>query len=159
MLYITTCAHNKIWIRLRMRTRTWLYFSLFVCRSIASLIYPQNAKETLCWDGVDAQDDQSVWWARMLYNAQHRKTALILFANSESRCACAYMQSALDSLCLSTYTTVSIDFVSGQRRPRSACANAQAYQGLRCPQIVSGPFSCVLHHVVHSLSLWLIFAL
>ena len=31
-------------------------------------------------------------------------------------------------------TTVSIDSVSGQRRPRSACANAQADQGLRCPQ-------------------------
>ena len=30
------------------------------------------------------------------------------------------LQSDLDIFCLSTYTTVSIDFVSGQRRPRSA---------------------------------------
>ena len=31
--------------------------------------------------------------------------------------------------------TVSTDSVSGQRRPRSACANAQADLGLHCPQI------------------------
>ena len=37
--------------------------------------------------------------------------------------------------CLSTYTTVSIDSVSGWRRPRSACAYAQADLGLRCRQI------------------------
>ena len=50
-------------------------------------------------------------------------------------------------LCSSTYTTVSIDSVSGQRRPRSACANAQADQGLRCPHIAKGPFSCDAHYI------------
>ena len=40
----------------------------------------------------------------------------------------AQVQSDLDILCSSTYTTVSIDSVSGQ-------ANAQADQSLRCPQI------------------------
>ena len=42
--------------------------------------------------------------------------------------------SDLDILCSLTYTTVSRDSVSGLRRPRSACANAQADLGLRCPQ-------------------------
>ena len=45
------------------------------------------------------------------------------------------VQSDAGIFCSSTYTTVSIDSVSGQRRPRSACANAQADQGLSCPQI------------------------
>ena len=39
-----------------------------------------------------------------------------------------------------TCTTISIDFVSGQRRPWSACANAQADQGLRCLQLGKDPF-------------------
>ena len=41
-----------------------------------------------------------------------------------SRLACASMQSHQGILCSSTYTTVSIDSVSGQRRPWSACAIA-----------------------------------
>ena len=40
--------------------------------------------------------------------------------------------------CSSTYTTVSINSVSGQRRPKSTCANAQADLGLRCPQTAKG---------------------
>ena len=39
------------------------------------------------------------------------------------------------SLFVDIYTIV-IDCVSGQRRPRSACAFAQADQGLHCPQIM-----------------------
>ena len=35
---------------------------------------------------------------------------------------------------ISTYFVVCTYSVSGQRRPRSACAYAQADQGLRCPQ-------------------------
>ena len=50
--------------------------------------------------------------------------------------------------CSSICTTVSIDTVSGLRRPRSACAYAQADQGLRCPQITKGSFSCVAHHIL-----------
>ena len=45
------------------------------------------------------------------------------------------------------YITIAIDSVSGQRKPRSACANAQADQGLRCPQIAQVPFSCVTRHI------------
>ena len=41
----------------------------------------------------------------------------------------------LDGFCLSTYTTVSIDSVSGQPRPWWACTNVQAHQGLCCPHI------------------------
>ena len=52
-----------------------------------------------------------------------------------SRKAGAFVQSGLDILAKSTCSTISIDSVSGQRRPRSACAYAQADQGLRCPQI------------------------
>ena len=57
------------------------------------------------------------------------------------------VQSDLNILCSSTYTTVCIDSVSGQRRPRSACANAQADLSLRCSQIDQVPFSCVAYHV------------
>ena len=35
-----------------------------------------------------------------------------------------------------------------QRRPRSACAFAQADQGLRCPQITLRPISCVAHQML-----------
>ena len=44
------------------------------------------------------------------------------------------LQSDLDILCSSTYSTVSIHSVSGQWKPRSACANVQADMGLCCPQ-------------------------
>ena len=49
--------------------------------------------------------------------------------------SCASMPSNLGIICSSTYTTVSTDSVSVQRRPRSACAFAQAENGLRRPQI------------------------
>ena len=52
-----------------------------------------------------------------------------------SRWPSTSVQSDLDVLCSSTYTTIFIDSVSGQWRPWSACANAQADQGLHCPQI------------------------
>ena len=48
-----------------------------------------------------------------------------------SRRACAFVQSDLDIICSSTYTTISIDSVSMQQ----ACANKQTDLGLRCPQI------------------------
>ena len=38
---------------------------------------------------------------------------------------------AVWTFCSSTYTTVSIDSVSGKRRPLPACAYAQADQGLQ----------------------------
>ena len=63
---------------------------------------------------------------------------------------CASMQSELSVLYSSTYTTVAIDTVSRQWRPRSACAYAQADLGLYCPKIAQEPFSCVAHHVFFS---------
>ena len=45
-----------------------------------------------------------------------------------SQSASTYVQSDLGILCSSTYTTVSIDSVSRQRRPRSACANLSGYK-------------------------------
>ena len=57
------------------------------------------------------------------------------YANSEGPDMCASAQSHLGILCSSTDTTISINSVSGQRRSRLACANAQADLGLRCPQI------------------------
>ena len=57
------------------------------------------------------------------------KHALMSYANRQrrSRWACTFIQSALDSLCSSSYTTGSIDSVSGQRK---------------------GPFSCAAHHMM-----------
>ena len=70
------------------------------------------------------------------YNAscdvQHWKKVLLLYANSEGP---DEREVYLCLLCSSTFIIVSIDSKSGQRRPRSACANAQADLGLRCPQI------------------------
>ena len=43
--------------------------------------------------------------------------------------------------------TESIDYVSGQRKPWSDCANAQADLGLRCPLVRWGTFSNVAWHV------------
>ena len=48
------------------------------------------------------------------------------------------MLSDLDILCSSTHTTISIHSASGQRRPRSACANAQADQGLLVRKLHKG---------------------
>ena len=69
-----------------------------------------------------------------------------------SRWACASVQSDLDILCSSTYTTVSIDSVCEQHRLWSACASAQADQSLCSSQITYGPFSCV--RVSHVLSIY-----
>ena len=65
--------------------------------------------------------------------------------------ACTSMQSDLGILYSLTYTTVSIDSVSGKWMPWSACMIAQAYQGLPCPQSAGGPFSCVAHYVLQIL--------
>ena len=46
------------------------------------------------------------------------------YANSEG----PSMQSDLDVLCSSTFTTVSTDFASGQRRPRSACIDRKLHK-------------------------------
>ena len=75
------------------------------------------------------------------------KGSYVTCEQRRSRSACASVQSDLGILCTSTYTTVSIDSVSGQRRPRSACANAQADLGLRYPRIPKGPFLCVAYHM------------
>ena len=69
-------------------------------------------------------------------DAQHTKRALMHFADNVGPDQRAHLCSIiLAFFCPSTYTTVSTDSVSGQRRPRSACAYTQADQGLRCPQI------------------------
>ena len=64
-----------------------------------------------------------------------RKDPYAICEQRRPRWACASVQSALDSLCSSTYTTIYIDSVSGTCKPRSACANAQADLGLRCPPL------------------------
>ena len=51
------------------------------------------------------------------------------YVNSEDPEVCASVQYDLDSLCSSTYTTISIVSVSAQGRPRSACTN-----------VIRGPF-------------------
>ena len=45
---------------------------------------------------------------------------------------------------------VSIDSVSGKRRPRSDCANAQPDLGLRCPHMPEGTFSHGEAHAVNN---------
>ena len=62
------------------------------------------------------------------------------------------IQSDLDILYLSTYTTVSIYSVNSQRRPRSACANEQADQGLCCTHLHESPFHA-LHIICYLLIL------
>ena len=59
------------------------------------------------------------------------------------------MQSDLGILCLLTYTTVSIDSVSGKRRPRSAsaCVKAQGDLGLRIRKLHKGHFRAFAHRV------------
>ena len=61
--------------------------------------------------------------------------------------ACKSLQSDLGILCSLTYTSVATDSVRGQRWARTACANEQADQGLRCPQITKGSFSYVVHQL------------
>ena len=56
------------------------------------------------------------------------------YADSEGRDEHAH-PCGLDIFCSSTYAAVSIDCVSGNPRTSSACANAQADQGMRFPQI------------------------
>ena len=73
------------------------------------------------------------------------KKALTRHANTECPAKHAYSCSLFVDI-----TTVFIHSVSGQHRPRSACANAQADQGLRCSPIAQGPFSCVAHQLVLS---------
>ena len=63
-----------------------------------------------------------------------------------SRSVCTSVQSNLGIFHSSTYTTVPTNSVSGQWRPRSACAYAQADQGLPCLQLTYGPFSLIRHH-------------
>ena len=71
--------------------------------------------------------------------------------------ACASAQSGQSLLSLS-YHTVAINSVSGQRRPWSACAFAQADQEIRCPHKAWAHFSCVGHQVrANCLSVWLEF--
>ena len=56
--------------------------------------------------------------------------------NSESPDERAYRYSRIWTFSVRRHTLqISIESVSRQQRPRSACANAQADQGMRCPQI------------------------
>ena len=70
----------------------------------------------------------------MIHNLEER--TLMPYAKRKGQDQHAHPHSLIWAFSVpSTYTSVSIDFVSGQRRPRSACTNAQAELGLRCPQI------------------------
>ena len=53
--------------------------------------------------------------------ATYEKGPYAICGQRKLRSACASAQSYLGIFCLSTHTTVSTDYVSGQRRPRSAC--------------------------------------
>ena len=68
------------------------------------------------------------------------------YANSEGQLSVRF--SALIILCSSTYTTLSLDSISGQRRPRSACANAQADQGPALSANYIRAFLCIGHHMI-----------
>ena len=76
-------------------------------------------------------------------DSQHgKKGSYAICEQQRCRLVCSSVQSDLDILCLSTYTTISIDSVSGQHRHRFACLNVQADISLCCLQIASGFFSC-----------------
>ena len=77
--------------------------------------------------------DHTFW---KTYDADYMKKALMQFAENAGPDQPMYRCSQIWAFsCSSTYITVSTDSVSGQRRPRSACAYAQTDLGLCCPQI------------------------
>ena len=70
------------------------------------------------------------------YDAEYGKKVLMPHANSEVLDERIHPCSVSGhSFSLFTYTTVSVDSVSAQQRPRSARTNVQADQGLCCLQI------------------------
>ena len=69
------------------------------------------------------------------YDAQRTKKALMPYANSAGPDERVNPCSLIWTFSVRRQTTISINSVCGQWRPRSACENAQADQGLRCPQI------------------------
>ena len=71
----------------------------------------------------------------IIWCSMWKKCPYAIYKQQRSRRACSSMQSDLDILCSSTYTTISIDSLSGQWRSWSACANVQADQDLHCQQI------------------------
>ena len=81
-------------------------------------------KSTECFAHV-----ASVWCAT------HEKGPYTICGQRKSISVIATVQSDLSILYPSTYTTVPMDSVSGQRRPWSVCAYAQADLDLRCLQI------------------------
>ena len=63
------------------------------------------------------------WCVLLVFDAQRgKKCPYITCEQRMSRWACAPVQFDLDILCSSIYTTVPVYSVSGQLRPRSACA-------------------------------------
>ena len=127
---------------------------IFGCYQQSALRWPDaQADLSLCWTHIDYCRKCcdlyhiSFRYIHTIWCAAHVKGPYTICEQRRSRSACAFVQSDYSILCSSTYTTVSIDSVSGQWRPWSACANAQADLGLRCPQIAWGPFMCVAHHM------------
>ena len=75
---------------------------------------------SLIW--VYMSEDPFSYALLLTYVRQHGKRALMPYASSEGPDECAHSCTGLDILCLSTYTTVSINSVNGKRRPRSGPA-------------------------------------
>ena len=66
-----------------------------------------------------------------------------------SSCAYAMPNQVHCSALIQIHSIVSYDSVSGQRRPRSDCADAQADLGLRCSHVPEDMFS---HDAAHKWS-------
>ena len=83
---------------------------------------------------------------RLVYGPSQAKRCLRTYAkctDSSSRRACAKSHPVI---CFPLIQfIVSNDSVSGQRRPRSACANAQADLGLRYSHVLKDTFSHVAY--------------
>ena len=93
---------------------------------------------------LDADHMSNIKLCKMLEKGSYAKCE-----QRTSRSASASVQSDLYFLCSPSYTTVSIDSVSGTEDPDQPAQMRrfmQADNDLRCPPIAQGPFSCVAHH-------------
>ena len=68
---------------------------------------------------------------------RRRKISFLRTPNFRS---CASKETGQDLCSLTMYFVTASDFASGQRGPRSDCADAQSYLGPRCPHIRLSPF-------------------
>ena len=109
-------------------------------------LYHSNSEQVSTLNKIvrfDAQSKLSIIWTVSSENAPSSMRKKCGFA---SACAPARSHPGICSPLI--HSIVSSDSDSGQRRPRSDCADAQSDQDLRSPRIPEGAFSLGITHVV-----------